>query len=123
MSPDRKAQPDRRHSGRFPIERDLRYRVLSKRSGEETGEGRTVNISSSGVLFTSAHALFPGQRMEVAISWPAQLDNRCPLKLVARGRVVRCDENHAAMEIQQYEFRIQPSSASASSAGPRLAIG
>jgi hypothetical protein len=53
--------------------------------------------------------------MELSISWPAQLDNKCPLKLVARGRVVRFDHGRAAIEIQQYEFRTQ-----ATAAGPRL---
>src|SRR5947209_5687989 len=52
-------QSDRRHSDRFPIEREVRYRVLSKRSGEESGDGKTINISSSGVLFTSEHILLP----------------------------------------------------------------
>jgi hypothetical protein len=41
----------------------------------------------------------------MAISWPAQLDNRMALKLVARGRIVRCEAGTAAVEIQQYEFR------------------
>ncbi len=82
-------QTDRRQSDRFPIEREVRYRVLNKRSGEESGDGKTINISSCGVLFTSEHVLLPGKRMELSISWPAQLDNKCALKLVARGRVVR----------------------------------
>ena len=98
-------QADRRHSDRFPIEREVRYRVLNKRSGEEMGDGRTINISSSGVLFTSAHILLPGRRLELSISWPAQLNNKCALKLVARGRVVRFEQGRAAIEIQQYEFR------------------
>ena len=101
------AQADRRHSDRFPIEREVRYRVLNKRSGEETGDGKTINISSSGVLFTADHMLLPGRRMELAISWPAQLNNKTPLKLVARGRVVRFEGGCAAIEIQQYEFRTQ----------------
>ena len=104
------AQADRRHSDRFPIEREVRYRVLNKRSGEEAGDGRTINISSSGVLFTSGHILLPGRRLELSISWPAQLDNKCPLKLVARGRVVRFESGRAAIEILQYEFRTQSSS-------------
>jgi c-di-GMP-binding flagellar brake protein YcgR len=107
--------PERRHSDRFPIEREVRYRVLNKRSDEESGEGRTLNISSSGVLFTSEHVLLPGRRMELAISWPAQLDNKTALKLVARGRVVRFEHGLAAIEIQQYEFRTQP-------AGSRLVV-
>jgi c-di-GMP-binding flagellar brake protein YcgR len=106
------AQADRRHSDRFPIEREVRYRVLNKRSSEETGEGKTINISSSGVFFTSEHMLLPGRRMELAISWPAQLNNKCALKLVARGRVVRFEGGRAAVEIQQYEFRTQSQAAS-----------
>jgi hypothetical protein len=114
------AQADRRHSDRFPIEREVRYRVLNKRSSEETGDGKTINISSSGVLFTVEHMLLPGRRMELAISWPAQLNNKCALKLVARGRVVRFEGGRAAIEIQQYEFRTQSSSPPPGSAALRL---
>ena len=77
-------------------------------------------ISSAGVLFTSEHMLLPGRRVELAISWPAQLNNKCALKLVARGRVVRFEQGRAAIEIQQYEFRTL-SSASAP-VGPRQAV-
>ncbi len=102
---------DRRGSDRFPIEREVRYKVLSKRSADEAGGGKTVNMSSSGVLFTAEHFLLPGKRVEVSISWPAQLNNKTNLKLVARGRVVRCEDGKAALEIQQYEFRTQGTSA------------
>ncbi len=100
---------DRRGSDRFPIEREVKYKVLSKRSADEAGSGKTLNMSSSGVLFTSEHLLIPGKRIEVSISWPAQLNNKTNLKLVARGRVVRCEDGRAALEIQQYEFRTQSS--------------
>jgi PilZ domain-containing protein len=100
---------ERRQSDRFPIAREVRYRTLNKRGSDESGDGTTINISSSGVLFTSSHILLPGRRMELSISWPAQLDNKCALKLVARGRVVRFEQGRAAIEIQKYEFRTQPS--------------
>ena len=100
-----KGKSDRRGADRFPIEREVRYKVLNKKNADEAGNGRTVNLSSNGVLFTTEHMLLPGKRMEIAISWPAQLNNKTPLKLVARGRVVRYDDGRAAMEIQQYEFR------------------
>ncbi|MEP6962457.1 MAG: PilZ domain-containing protein [Acidobacteriota bacterium] len=96
---------DRRHADRFPIEREVRYRVLNKRGGDEAGDGKTVNISSAGVLFTTEGMVLPGRRLEVSIAWPAQLNNSVALKLVARGRVVRFEDGKAAMEIQQYEFR------------------
>jgi hypothetical protein len=96
---------DRRASDRFPIEREVRFKMLSKRHGSDVGLGTTLNMSSSGVLFTTDRALLPGKRLEMAISWPAQMDNRMALKLVARGRIVRCESGTAAVEIQQYEFR------------------
>jgi c-di-GMP-binding flagellar brake protein YcgR len=96
---------DRRHADRFPIEREVRYKVLTKKNAEESGTGQTVNLSSNGVLFTTEHVLLPGRRLELAISWPAQLNNQTPLKLVARGRVIRFVDGQAAIEIQQYEFR------------------
>jgi hypothetical protein len=100
-----KPASDRRSSERFPIERDVKYKVLSKRNEEKAGTGKTINMSSGGVLFTADELLAPGKRLEVSIAWPAQLNDACPLKFVARGRVVRSDSGAAALEIQQYEFR------------------
>jgi hypothetical protein len=117
-----KMQSDRRHSDRFPIERDVRFRILNKRGGDEAGEGKTLNISSSGVLFTSEHMLLPGRRLELDISWPVQLNNQVALKLVARGRVVRFEEGRAAIEIQQYEFRTQGPAVPAPGALPRTNV-
>jgi hypothetical protein len=94
---------------------------MNKRGGEEDGTGKTLNISSSGVLFTTGHMLLPGRRMELSISWPVQLNNQCALKLVARGRVVRFERGRAAIEIQQYEFRTAATGPStADSNGPAL---
>ena len=98
---------ERRRSSRFPIERELRYKTLSQRSETITGIGKTLNISSSGVLFSAHHELAVGTRIEVSISWPAQLNDRCLLNLVARGRVARKEAGHLALQIQQYEFRTQ----------------
>ena len=122
MSLTDKMQSDRRHSDRFPFERDVRFRVLNKRGGDEAGEGRTLNISSSGVLFTSEHMLIPGRRLELDISWPVQLNNQVALKLVARGRVVRFEEGRAAIEIQQYEFRTQGPAVPVHGALPRTNV-
>ena len=104
-----KDKNERRASDRFPIERDVRYRILNRKTGDELGAGKTVNMSSNGVLFTTDGFLIPGRRVELAISWPAQLNSKVALKLVARGRVVRSEDGMAAVEIQQYEFRTQAS--------------
>ena len=98
---------ERRRSSRFPIEREIRYKTLNQRTELVTGVGKTLNISSSGVLFTAEHDMPLGTRLEVAISWPAQLNDRCLLNLVARGRVTRHAKGQLALQIQQYEFRTQ----------------
>ncbi len=102
---DRNNPSDRRGTDRMDIEQDVRYRVLSKKDGQLESSGKTVNMSSSGVLFTTDQILPPGRRVELSINWPAQLDNKCALKLVARGRVVRFEAGRAALEILQHEFR------------------
>ena len=85
----------------------LRYKTLNQRAEILAGSGKTLNISSSGVLFTSDHDLPVGTRLEVSISWPAQLNEKCLLNLVARGRVTRHNKGTLALQIQQYEFRTQ----------------
>ena len=100
---------DRRGAARFPLVREVRYKILSRKTVDEAGFGSTINMSSSGVLFTADRDLRPGIRLEVSISWPVALNGQVPLKLVARGRVVRSAEGIAAIEISQREFRTQAS--------------
>jgi c-di-GMP-binding flagellar brake protein YcgR len=98
-------KPERRTSNRFPIAEDLSYRIYSTKNSVETGSGKTINMSSGGILFTTEKPLAAGRRMEISVNWPAQLNNRCALKLVASGRVVRASDNQAAIQIEKYEFR------------------
>ena len=57
----------RRKAQRFPIELDVRYRTLDRRSEGVMGTGKTINISSSGVLFSSQHKFPIATRLEVAM--------------------------------------------------------
>jgi hypothetical protein len=43
--------------------------------------------------------------VEIAVNWPARLDGRCLLQLVATGRVVRSNGEAAAVRIERYEFK------------------
>jgi hypothetical protein len=105
-SSNRQPSGDRRASARLPIERDVRYKLLGKGSfGTQTGEGKTLNISSAGALFTTQTELPEKQLIELAVNWPARLNGRLPLSLVIRGRVVRSHETQAAIEIEQYDFK------------------
>jgi hypothetical protein len=104
------ATDDRRTSNRLPIERDVKYKVLGgKKTIKQVGMGKTLNMSSGGVLFTTESALPEGERVELAVSWPAQLNDVLPLKLVAMGRLVRTDDGSAAISIERYEFKTRGS--------------
>ena len=98
---------DRRDSIRFAIERDVDYKIRNKIEHDRIGRGRTVNMSSTGVLFTTADILHLGRLVELNVSWPALLNSSVALKLVVHGRVVRYEHGYAALEIERYEFRTQ----------------
>lgn len=104
-------QLDRRSKRRFGIEQGLRYRLLYGSRVTESGTGRTVNISSSGVWFTTETALGTGLPVELSMSWPVRLNDVCPMKLMIYGCVVRSDQDGAALAIERYEFRTQSTAA------------
>lgn len=105
--------PERRATDRFPIENDVRYKLLEARRIAQTGKGRTQNISSGGILFTTESQLALGQRIELAVDWPAQLNEHCGLKLVALGKIVRSSTDTAAINIEKYDFRTRATAAPA----------
>jgi hypothetical protein len=107
---------DRRETSRFPVKEDVRYRVLQSKSVQISGAGKTVDMSSGGILFTTSEYLQPGRMVEISVNWPVRLDGTCPLQLVATGRVVRSDADTAAVRIERYEFRTRASSVLAAGA-------
>ena len=71
----------------------------------ETGVGKTVNISSGGVWFTTETMLTSGMPIELSMTWPVLLNDSCPMKLMIYGCVVRSNDKGAAVAIERYEFR------------------
>ena len=104
--PSEMGRGDRRVNGRYPITLELRYKLLNRRRVEHLGTGRTLNISSGGVLFETDQLLPQTGFIEVAIQWPVLLREVCSLKLVMRGRIVRCDRNSKviAIKAKYHEF-------------------
>jgi hypothetical protein len=101
----REVLPERRRNTRFPVREDVRYRVVQSRATKISGSGTTVNMGSGGILFTTEDKLPLGRMVEVSVNWPARLDGTCPLQFVATGRVVRSEDDKAAVRIERYEFR------------------
>ena len=100
---------ERRVKRRFRIDQEVRYKMLYGQRIAETGVGRTMNISSGGVWFSTENMLTSGMPVELSMNWPVLLNDSCPMKLMIYGCVVRSNEKGAAVAIERYEFRTQGS--------------
>ena len=102
---------ERRTKRRFQIEQEVRYKMLYGQRIAETGTGKTANISSGGVWFSTETMLTSGMPVELSMNWPVLLNDSCPMKLMIYGCVIRSNERGAAVAIERYEFRTQGSRA------------
>lgn len=96
---------DRRSKRRYPIALELQYKLMKHRRVERLGSGRTLNISSGGILFEADGLLPANGPIELALSWPFLLHGSCGLKLVIRGRIVRTHDKAIAIRAEFHEFR------------------
>ena len=102
---------ERRVKRRFSVEQEVRYKMLYGQRIAETGAGKTTNISSSGVWFSTETMLTAGMPVELSMNWPVLLNDTCPMKLMIYGCIVRSNDRGAAVAIERYEFRTQGSRA------------
>lgn len=98
---------DRRLKRRFEIRRELRYKVLRDENEVDTGAGRSLELSSEAVAFITPKETAPGVFVELSISWPVLLQDRCPMQLVVYGRVIRSEPGLTVTSVDKYEFRTQ----------------
>jgi|SRR5579871_2268543 len=99
------AATERRSKVRFPLVREVRYEFEQSRHAH-TGQGETLNISSSGVLIQTEHELEPGTKLQMAISWPMKLNETASIKLVVDGKIVWAEQKRAAVQFGSHEFRL-----------------
>jgi PilZ domain len=101
---------DRRSARRYYMGLELRWSLLDGNKLLDSGAGRTVEVSSGGVLFKAGRTLPVGLRVELSIAWPVRLQGTALLQLRMAGRIVRTDGDRVALETTHHEFR---------TAGPR----
>jgi len=93
-----------RGSGRFPLACDMCFRLADTQPAP-IATGRTVNMSSRGLLFRTEGQLLVGQQLEIGIKWPSQLGHQGAGNLFARATVVRARKGLAAVSIEKCGFR------------------
>lgn len=99
---------ERRASKGYSIERTIHYRVVGHGPVGASGSGKTVNVSSGGVLIATDRVLSPGWRVEVEVDWPFQVADKVSRKLVVMGQTVRSENNGAValtgLKISRHAF-------------------
>src|SRR4051812_11611824 len=96
---------DRRQDRRYGGHLDVKWKLIRRRRVLETGSGKTVDLSSGGLLFDPGRHLPEGLNVEISITWPVLLHNVAPLQLVVSGRIVRSNGRSVAVRTVQHEFR------------------
>ena len=105
---------ERRSKLRYPLDLSVRFRYFAGGS-LLFGVGRTVNVSSGGVLVVSPnilslHEISVGVNVEMNIEWPPLLDGRISLQLFAVGWVVRRRPFDFAASFERHQLRTVKSS-------------
>ncbi len=104
---------ERRSDRRYDIALDVRWKLLRRnkttlllrrRKTLESSHGRTVDLSSGGILFETGRKLPVGLKVQLSIAWPVPLHAASQVQLMVAGRVVRSDSQRAAIRIVQHEF-------------------
>jgi len=99
-------QSDRRSNKRYPISLEVEYQVPDGNGARRKGFGRTINISSGGVLLEISNPLQNLCPILLAINWPFLLDGLNPLKLLIHGKIVRVAGNTIAIEVNRHAFHL-----------------
>ena len=94
-----------RVSTRYPLVLEVRYSTSGRLTPKQTGTGRTIDMSSSGLRFTADGPLLTGQTIDVFVDWPALLHGDIGLQLALSGVIVRTNGTEAALKIYGYDFR------------------
>jgi PilZ domain len=96
---------NRRQNRRYHLQLEVKWKLIRRRRVLDTGTGRTVDVSSGGILFDAGRHLPEGLNVELSIAWPVLLHNVAPMQLVVAGKIVRGDGHRVAIETVQHEFR------------------
>jgi len=97
---------DRRSKRRFSLRMGIWYRPAGLSLPVIWTAGESLNVSSTGMLFSGPDTVLPGQKIEALIDWPARLNNRADLWLALEGVIVRSADEMTAMRVNRYEFRL-----------------
>jgi hypothetical protein len=92
---------------RFSIERPVEYRFTDFRGGPRL-TGRTINISSTGVLLRTEQRIGVGRRMELIIRMAPLQPGGPEVDLRLLGMTVRCGDGFVAVQARKSQILPRP---------------
>ena len=97
-------QSERRVHQRYPISLEVEYKLLEGTGARQKGSGRTINISSGGILLHLEENPPNIRSIELSVKWPFLLDGLIPLQWIVRGNIVWTAANRLAIEVIDHAF-------------------
>jgi hypothetical protein len=85
----------------------MEFRIVQGQEVVQSGTGRTLNLSNTGILFESGETLPVGAEVEISVAWPARLDNAIALNFCVSGHVSRSADCRHAVRILEHDFRLR----------------
>jgi hypothetical protein len=98
---------DRRVARRYPLHLRVKYSIVRRRRILESGYGRTINMSTNGLLIETPSRLPLGVAIQLLIDWPAAPRNGIALQLEVEGKTVRSEWNGTAVRMAHREFLLR----------------
>jgi hypothetical protein len=95
---------ERRAAVRVRIECPSRYETNS--GPKQSGVGHTIDMSNTGIAFTTESLLPADAKLTLLVRWPVRLEGDIPIELHAAGRIARTEEMKAALEVDSISFAI-----------------
>src|SRR5260221_14506525 len=100
--PSNRWTKERRRKDRFSFVTSLQYRM--RRDTKWEGSGRTVNMSTAGILMAADRSFQPGAQIEISLDWPGLYHDAERMRLGASAEVVRSQGKRTALRILRHEF-------------------
>jgi hypothetical protein len=95
---------NRRTAKRYSLELPFAYRQFGRDQCVQEGRGRTMNMSSRGLLVAPDSRISKGQPIELSVQLPPQSQTARGAQLVILGQVLRTGPTGAAIKIVRHGF-------------------
>jgi hypothetical protein len=95
---------NRRAAKRYLLDLRFEYRVFGRNGSVQEGWGRTLNMSSGGLLVAPDQPICKGRTTEITVQLSAPFKDAPGPRLVVLGHVLRSDATGAAIRILRHGF-------------------